>query len=59
MNRKVKIKYKHPIKENVELEVVGYIGKTIEDILFVTRIDGYSIDIPISNVISTEELTKQ
>lgn len=59
MNKKVRIKYKHPLKENVELEVVGVIEKTTEDKTFVKRIDGYTIDILSTNIISQEELVKQ
>lgn len=59
MNKKVRIKYWHPLKENVELEVVGRIQETTEDKMFITRIDGYTIDIDLKNIISQEDLIKQ
>lgn len=56
MDTKVRIKYKHPVKEGVELEVVGFINAVTEDTTFVTRIDGYPIDILTANIISQEVL---
>ena len=56
MGEKVRIKYKHPIKDGVELEVVGWIDEVTEDTTLVTRIDGYPIDILTINIISQEVL---
>lgn len=56
MSAKVKIVYKHPIKEGVELEVVGWVSEVTEDTTFVTRIDGYPIDILTANIVSRETL---
>jgi len=56
MGEKVRIKHKHPIKDGVELEVVGWIDEVTEDTTLVTRIDGYPIDILTINIISQEVL---
>lgn len=56
MGEKVRIKYKHPIKDDVELDVVGWISEVTEDTTFVTRIDGYPIDILTVNIVSQEVL---
>jgi hypothetical protein len=56
MSAKVKIVYKHPIKEGVELEVVGWVNEVTENTTFVTRIDGYPIDILTANIVSQEVL---
>lgn len=49
--QKVKIKYTHPIKEGVQLEVVGWIVRVDGDVSWVKRIDGYMIDVPTANII--------
>ena len=59
MSAKVRIKYNHPMKKDVVLEVIGHITDSNDTTLIVTRIDGYPIDIPLDAIISTEELTKQ
>lgn len=59
METKVKIVYKHPIKEDVNLEVVGVIYNTDDTTTYIKRIDGYSIDIPTANIISTDAVPKQ
>jgi hypothetical protein len=56
MAEKVRIRYKHQIKDDVELEVVGWISEVTEDTTFVTRIDGYPIDILTVNIVSQEVL---
>ena len=56
MAEKVRIRYKHQIKDDVELEVVGWISEGTEDTTFVTRIDGYPIDILTVNIVSQEVL---
>jgi hypothetical protein len=56
MGEKVRIRYKHQIKDDVELEVVGWISEVTEDTTFVTRIDGYPIDILTVNIVSQEVL---
>ena len=59
METKVRIVYKHPVKEDTNLEVVGFVYNTDETTTFVKRIDGYSIDIPTANIISNEPVPKQ
>ena len=56
MSAKVKIIYNHPVKDGVQLEVVGFVNDVTEDTTFVTRIDGYPIDIPTANIISQDVL---
>ena len=56
MAEKVRIRYKHQIKDDVELEVVVWISEVTEDTTFVTRIDGYPIDILTVNIVSQEVL---
>ena len=56
MGEKVRIKYKHPVKADVELEIVGSISEVTENSTFVTRIDGYVVDIPTANIIKQEIL---
>ena len=53
---KVKVTYNHPIKEDVQLEVVGWIDRVEGDTTWVKRIDGYMIDIPSANIISQNVL---
>jgi len=56
MENKVRITYKHPAKEDEELVVVGWVNDITEDTTFITRVDGYPIDIPTANIISQEVL---
>jgi hypothetical protein len=56
MNQKVRITYTHPVKPDVQLEVVGWVNDVTDDTTFITRIDGYPIDIPTANIISQEVL---
>ena len=56
MGNKVRIKYKHPVKEDVEVEVVGWVYDVDDTTTFVKRIDGYSIDIPTANILSQDVL---
>ena len=56
MSAKVRIIYNHPVKEGVQLEVVGFVNAVTEDTTFVTRIDGYPIDILTANIISQDVL---
>jgi len=55
---KVKITYRHQIKENVMLQVVGNLESelTAETVL-VRRLDGVLIDIPVGNIIQVDELS--
>lgn len=55
---KVKITYRHPLKESVMLQVVGNLESelTAETVL-VRRLDGILIDIPVGNIIQVDELS--
>lgn len=59
METKVRITYEHPVKEDVELEVVGFVYHTDDTTTYVKRIDGYSIDIPTDKILTNEPVPKQ
>jgi len=59
METKVRITYQHPVKEGVELEVVGFVYDADETTTYVKRIDGYSIDIPTDKILTNEPVPKQ
>ena len=59
MSTKVRITYQHPVREDETLEVVGVINEVTDDTTFVTRIDGYPIDIPTDKIITNEPVPKQ
>lgn len=56
---KRRITYQHPMKEGVELEVVGYVIQNNETTTVVQRVDGYNIDFPTANILTNEECAKQ
>lgn len=55
---KVKITYRHQVKEGVMLQVVGNLESelTAETVL-VRRLDGVLVDIPVGNIIQVDELS--
>lgn len=59
METKVRITYQHPVREDDELEVVGFVYNTDETTTYVKRIDGYSIDIPNDKILTNEPVPKQ
>jgi len=50
---KKKIKYTHPMKPDVTLEVVGIVERVEGDTTYVRRIDNCLVDFPTANI--TEE----
>lgn len=59
METKVRITYQHPMKEDVDLEVVGFVYDQDDTTTYVKRIDGYSIDIPTDKILTNEPVPKQ
>ena len=47
----------HPTKEGVTLEVIGKEAKVEGDTTFIRRIDGYIIDVPTANIITSESIS--
>jgi hypothetical protein len=55
---KVKVTYRHQIKENTILEVAGHMESEADaPIVLVRRLDGVLIDIPRQNVIKIDQLS--
>jgi hypothetical protein len=54
---RIKYTYNHPVKEGVQLEVVGKEEKIEGDTTYVRRIDGYIVDIPTANITNKETIS--
>ncbi len=54
---RIKYTYSHPNKEGVTLEVVGKEEKVEGDTTYIRRIDGYIVDVPTANIITSESIS--
>lgn len=54
---RIKYTYSHPNKEGVTLEVVGKEVKVEGDTTYIRRIDGYIVDVPTANIITSESIS--
>jgi|TARA_B100001094_G_C17425836_1_gene436794 hypothetical protein len=54
---RIKYTYSHTTKEGVTLEVVGKEEKIEGDTTYIRRIDGYIIDVPTVNIITSEPIS--
>tara|TARA_B110000285_G_C14904813_1_gene505033 strand:- start:30 stop:209 length:180 start_codon:yes stop_codon:yes gene_type:complete len=51
-----KYTYNHPVKEGVELEVIGTEERVEGEYTYVRRLDGIIVDMPTANITNKEVL---